>query len=52
MKKYAVLKKIGTFSATVEREFNNIDDARMFKNLLVVSEEKGNNQYYLVEVLE
>lgn len=52
MKKYAVLKKIGMFGATVEREFDNIDDAHMFKNLLVVSEEKDRNQYYLVEVLE
>ena len=51
MKKYAVLKKIGNFSATVEREFDNIDDARMFKNLLVTSE-SGNWEYYLVEVLE
>lgn len=51
MKKYAVMKKIGNFSATVEREFNNIDDARMFKNLLVASE-SSNWEYYLVEVLE
>ena len=51
MKKYAVMKKIGTFNASVEREFDNIDDARMFKNLLVTSE-TGKWEYYLVEVLE
>lgn len=51
MKKYAVMKKIGGFNATVEREFDNIDNARMFKNLLVVSE-NGKWEYYLVEVLE
>lgn len=51
MKKYAVMKKIGGFNATVEREFDNIDNARMFKNLLVVSE-SGKWEYYLVEVLE
>lgn len=51
MKKYAVLKKIGTFGARVERDFDNIDDARMFKNLLVTSEHEG-WEYYLVEVLE
>lgn len=51
MKKYAVMKKIGTFSATVVREFDTIDDARMFKNLLVASE-AGEWKYYLVEVLK
>lgn len=51
MKKYAVMKKIGTFSATVDREFDNIDDARMYRNLCVASE-SGNWQYYVVEVLE
>ena len=40
MKKYAVLKKIGMFGATVEREFDNIDDAHMFKNLLVSAKKK------------
>ena len=51
MKKYAVMKKIGNFSATVEREFDNIDDARMYKNLCAVSE-TGHWQYYVAEVLE
>ena len=54
MKKYAVLKKIGSFSASVDREFDNIDDARMYKNLCVVSEESVNIKwdYFVVEVLE
>ena len=51
MKKFAVLKKIGNFNATVEREFDNIDDARMFKNLLATSESKG-WEYFVAEVLE
>lgn len=51
MKRFAVLKKIGTFSATVAREFDNIDDARMFKNLLAASE-SGQWEYYVAEVLE
>lgn len=52
MKKFAVLKKIGTFSAQVEREFDNIDDARMFRNLLNVSKTSEHIEYYIVEVLE
>lgn len=51
MKKYAVMKKIGTFSATVDREFDKLDDARMYRNLCVVSE-SGNGKYYVIEVLE
>lgn len=51
MKKFAVLKKIGNFSATVAREFDDLDDARKFKNLLVTSE-TGSWKYYVVEVLE
>lgn len=51
MKKYAVLKQIGNFDPKVEREFDNIDDARMFKNILMASETNG-WKYYLVEVLE
>lgn len=53
MKQYAVIKKIAGISnsATVCREFDKIDDARMYKNLCVVSE-TGHWQYYVVEVLE
>lgn len=52
MKKFVVLKKIGTFSAQAEREFDNIDDARMFRNLLNVSKTSEYIEYYVVEVLE
>ena len=53
MKKYAVLKKIGNFSASVDREFDNIDDARMYKNLCVISEGSERTwDYFVVEVLE
>lgn len=51
MKKYVVMKKIGTLSATVDREFDNKRDAIMYRNLCVVSE-SGDWQYYVVEVLE
>lgn len=53
MKQYAVIMKIAGVpsSATVAREFDKIDDARMYKNLCVVSE-TGNWEYYVVEVLE
>ena len=53
MKRYAVIKKIDGMasSASVCREFDNIDDARMYKNLCAVSE-TGHWQYYVVEVLE
>ena len=53
MKRYAVIKKIDGMasSASVCREFENIDDARMYKNLCAVSE-TGHWQYYVVEVLE
>lgn len=52
MKKYAVLKKIGCFAATVAREFTTLDDARMFRNLLTSSEDNGQIDYFIVEVLE
>ena len=52
MKKYMILKKIGTFSADEVRQFDNLDDARMFRNLLNTSEEYERTQYFIVEVLE
>ena len=52
MKKYMVLKKVGTFSADEVRQFDNLDDARMFRNLLSSSEENERIQYNIVEVLE
>lgn len=51
MKKYIVIKKIGSFPADEVRQFDNLDDARQFKNLLA-SSENGNWNYYVVEVLE
>lgn len=50
MKKYVVLRK-NSISTGIEREFDNIDDARMFKNLMATSE-TGSWKYYVVEVLE
>lgn len=47
-----VLRKIGTFSADEVRQFDNLDDARMFRNLLSSSEENERIQYNIVEVLE
>jgi len=52
MKKYAVLHKIGSFNAECEREFDNIDDARAFRNLLNISKDYEHTHYYIVEVLE
>lgn len=51
MKQFAVLKKIGDFPANCVREFDNLNDARAFKNLLS-SSESGSWKYYVVEVLE
>ena len=52
MKKYMVLRKIGIFNAEEVRQFDNLDDARMFRNLLSSSEENERIQYNIVEVLE
>ena len=52
MKKYMILKKVGTFSADEVRQFDNLDDARMFRNLLNASEEYERTQHFIVEVLE
>lgn len=51
MKKYIVIKKLSSFNADEVRQFDNLDDARCFKNLLA-SSESGNWNYYVVEVLE
>ena len=52
MKKYMVIKKIGSFNADEVRQFDNLDDARQFRNLLALSEEYERCNYYVVEVLE
>ena len=52
MKKYMILKKVGIFNADEVRQFDNLDDARMFRNLLNASEEYERTQSFIVEVLE
>lgn len=58
MKKYQVLKRLmdTNFSPSFENEFNNLDDARMFRNLLQKTENEKDSSvkwtYYIVEVLE
>lgn len=52
MKKYMILKKVGTFSADEVRQFDNLDDARMFRNLLNTSEDCKHVEFIVVEVLE
>lgn len=51
MKKFAVLQKIGAFSATVVREFDNREDAEQFRVLLYRSEENERITYATVENL-
>lgn len=52
MKKYVVLHKIGDFPAKEERQFDNIDDARMFRNLLETSKTADFHEYYIAEIIE
>lgn len=52
MKKYIVLKKIGIFGAEEVRQFDNLDDARAFRNLLSTSEEHKRTTYYVAEIVE
>lgn len=52
MKKYIVLKKIGIFGADEVRQFDNLDDARAFRNLLATSEEHERTTYYVAEIVE
>lgn len=48
MKKFAVLKKIGSFPATVEREFDDIDDALNFEVLMNKTEDNKHISYTTV----
>ena len=50
MKKYIVVKKIGDFSATVEREFDDKNKAGAFASLLTSSED-GNWKYFVYELV-
>jgi hypothetical protein len=47
MKKFAVLQKIGAFSATVIREFDNEGDAIDFARLMESSEDNKSIKYYV-----
>lgn len=47
MKKFAVLQKIGAFSATVVREFDNEGDAIDFARLMESSEDNQSIKYYV-----
>lgn len=50
MKKFAVLQKIGAFSATVIREFDNEGDAIDFARLMESSEDNKSIKYYVAGV--
>lgn len=52
MKKFAVLKKIGIFSATVVREFDEEADALEFAGLLTRSEDLKETRYFIAKVTE
>ena len=52
MKKYIVLTKIGNFSASEVRQFDNLEDARAFRDLLNLSNDSPYTAYYIVEVIE
>lgn len=58
-KKYQIFKRLsGAFTPSFENEFNNIDDARMFRNLCQKAENESDPNsntrwtYYIVEVIE
>jgi len=57
-KKYQIFKRLGSnWNPSYENEFNNIDDARMFRNLLQKTENENAAdgcmwEYYIVEVIE
>lgn len=47
MKQYAVLKKIGAFSADVVREFDDKESAITFASLLIKSETNKSTRYFI-----
>lgn len=51
MKKYQVLKKIGAWSATVEREFDEEDDARLFMTLLQKGKTNKSVKLYVSKII-
>lgn len=50
MKKFVVLRKIGSFAATVVREFDQQEPAAIFCSLLIASEPNEFTKYYVAEV--
>ena len=52
MKKYVVLRKIGAYSADEVRGFDNLDDAKAFRDLLAVSEDHKSAMYYVAEIIK
>lgn len=51
MAQYFVAKRLGEYTPSFVRGFNNLDDARQFRNLMA-SSEKNNWEYFIVEVIE
>lgn len=51
MAQYFVAKRLGEYTPSFVRGFDNIDDARQFRNLMA-SSEKGSWEYFVVEVIE
>ena len=50
MKKFVVLRKIGSFAATVVREFDKPEPAAIFCSLLASSELNEFTKYFTAEV--
>jgi hypothetical protein len=55
-KKYQVFKRLNGFTPSYENEFNDLDDARMYRNLCQKTENESKTStywtYYIVEVIE
>lgn len=51
MKKYVVLQKIGSFSARSVREFDDVQDANTFAQLMRSSETNEFTQYFVFELM-
>ena len=50
MKKYQVVKKIGNFAPSVEREFDDVLDAETFCDLLKKSETYSFTKFYVTTI--
>lgn len=50
MKNYQVLSKVGRFSACVEREFDEYNDAKAFCDLLKKSSTSSFTEYYITVI--